>query len=170
MTENRDSPRRRKRTVTEAVKDIRSELVDRYGPDWLDFAERWLEPLELEVLKRRYEGQTQREVGSALGISNWSVGHREQRARRILRYRLSEYGRDGFPDPEPGPRLVRDLGLSSRIFWSLIEEEVETIEDLVALRRSEVLRIAGIGPSSLRKIEACLEQLGLSLAPEQPSD
>lgn len=167
MTKGNNAPKRRERPFSREVRALRSELIGRYGTDWIEFAQRWLRDPELEVLKRRYEGQTQREVGSALGLPDWHVGNLERRARRKLKHCLHEHGRDGYPQPSPEPKPVEDLGLRPRIVEALLAAEVTTLDKLVALRPREVRRISGIGPRSLEDIEACLMRMGLVLKQHQ---
>lgn len=150
------------------AKSIRKELLERYGPQWEEFAERWLSARELDVLKRRFKGQTQREAGIALGLSGSTIGNIEGRALRRLRYGKGKLGLDSHRPlgPTDDPNHLMSLGLWSSIEHALMEHGIETVQELLRLGRREVLAISGIGPTSLKVIEARLGERGLSLAPE----
>jgi DNA-directed RNA polymerase alpha subunit len=56
--------------------------------------------------------------------------------------------------------------IDTRIIYLLKSSRINTIKELAACTRSTLIKIRGIGPRSLRKIERLLDTYGLGLAGE----
>ncbi|MBI2103433.1 DNA-directed RNA polymerase subunit alpha [Candidatus Woesebacteria bacterium] len=64
-----------------------------------------------------------------------------------------------------GRLSVEEIGLPTRVANALVKAGYETVENLVAARRQELVRVRNLGEKSVKVIEAALGEKGVKLQP-----
>ena len=120
----------------------------------------WLNLVEAQVpadLTRMIEAHT----GGSLPVS------REELEVELQYYLyLFQWCRENLDTGTPEallPRHIDVLGLSTRAFNALEGAEILFVEQLVQKTESDLLRVRGLGRTSLREIQRALKREGLSL-------
>lgn len=88
---------------------------------------------------------------------------------RYLKYGMAEVAKRDMEPPKDIPiiqQTIDELDLSVRAFNCLKRANVQTVEDLTHLSRSDLMKVRNMGKKSIAEVEKKLADKGLALRPD----